>query len=50
MDVVLKIHNESVCVSGKASFYACIYENLKQVALECGWALGLHGSLNSDME
>ena len=45
-----KIHNESVTTSGKASFYACIHETLKQSALNSGWALGLHGSLNNDMD
>lgn len=40
------------CISthGKAVFYAAIYGDLREKAMECGWALGLHGSLNSDMD
>jgi len=41
---------ESVTINGKASFYASILDDLKQKALECGWALGLHGSLQNDMD
>jgi hypothetical protein len=36
--------------NNKAVFYAAIYGDLRDKALECGWALGLHGSLNSDMD
>ncbi len=45
-----KISNEHVTLSGKAAFYACIYDDLKEAARKCGWALGLHGSLASDMD
>jgi hypothetical protein len=41
---------EHVVMNGKPAFYACIYDDLKKKALECGWALGLHGSLASDMD
>lgn len=41
---------EHIIANGRAVFYACIYEDLKNAALDCGWALGLHGSLNSDMD
>lgn len=40
----------SISTHGKAVFYAAIYGDLRDKALECGWALGLHGSLNSDMD
>ena len=43
-------HIESISTHGKAVFYAAIYGDLRDKALECGWALGLHGSLNSDMD
>jgi len=43
-------NRESVATHGKAVFYAAIYGDLRKKALECGWALGLHGSLNSDMD
>jgi len=39
-----------IATHGKAAFYAAIYGDLREKAIECGWALGLHGSLNSDMD
>lgn len=41
---------EHVTTNGRAAFYASMWEDLKTAALNCGWALGLHGSLNSDMD
>jgi hypothetical protein len=41
---------EHVVTNGKAAFYACIWPDLRDAALNCGWALGLHGSLSSDMD
>ena len=41
---------ELVTCNGKASFYASIYDDLRQVAMDCGWALALHGSLANDMD
>lgn len=41
---------EHVVTNGRAVFYAAMWEDLKNAALDCGWALGLHGSLNSDMD
>ncbi len=41
---------EHIVCNGKASFYASIWQDLKDAALNCGWALGLHGSLSSDMD
>lgn len=41
---------ESIVTNGKAAFYACIWPDLREAAINCGWALGLHGSLNSDMD
>ena len=41
---------EAVAMNGKAAFYASIYDDLRKAALDCGWALGLHGSLSSDMD
>lgn len=34
----------------KPSFYALIYNDLKQVAVNNGYALAIHGSLTSDMD
>lgn len=41
---------EHVTTNGRAVFYASCWPDLKDAALDCGWALGLHGSLNSDMD
>lgn len=43
-------NKEAITTNGKAAFYASIWPDIKQAALDCGWALGLHGSLNSDMD
>lgn len=41
---------EAVTTNGRAAFYACMWDDLRQAALDHGWALGLHGSLASDMD
>jgi hypothetical protein len=41
---------EYITTNGKASFYACIWDDLRNAAMDCGWALGLHGSLVNDMD
>jgi len=41
---------EHITQNGKAAFYASIWPDLMNAALDCGWALGLHGSLSSDMD
>ena len=41
---------EYVVTNGRAVFYASMWEDFRTAALDCGWALGLHGSLNSDMD
>ncbi len=41
---------EHVVTNGRAVFYACMWDDFRQAALNCGWALGLHGSLASDMD
>lgn len=43
-------NRESVVSHGKAAFYASIWDDLRKAALDCGWALGLHGSLSNDMD
>lgn len=40
----------SVTCNGRAVFYAAMWNDFRQTAMDCGWALGLHGSLNSDMD
>ena len=39
-----------VTCNGRAAFYASMWNDLRQAAMDCGWALGLHGSLNADMD
>ena len=41
---------ESVTANGRAAFYGCGWDDFRQAAMDCGWALGLHGSLASDMD
>ena len=41
---------ESVTTNGRAVFYASMWNDLRLAALDKGWALGLHGSLSSDMD
>jgi hypothetical protein len=41
---------EHVTTNGRAVFFAAMWEDFRNAALDCGWALGLHGSLNSDMD
>jgi hypothetical protein len=41
---------EHVVTNGKAAFYASLWPDLKNAALDCGWALALHGSLSNDMD
>ncbi len=43
-------NRESITTNGRAAFYASIWPDLKDAALDVGWALGLHGSLNTDMD
>ena len=41
---------EHVITNGRAVFYACMWDDFRNAALNCGWALGLHGSLKNDMD
>lgn len=41
---------EHVTTNGRAVFFASMWQDLKDAAKSHGWALGLHGSLNSDMD
>ena len=41
---------KSVTTNGRAAFYAAMWNDLRKKAIDCGWALALHGSLNSDMD
>lgn len=39
-----------ITTNGKAVFYAVLYENFRKAAIDCGYALALHGSMASDMD
>lgn len=39
-----------VRIDGKPVFYAVLYESMRKAALDCGYALALHGSMQSDMD
>lgn len=41
---------EHVTTNGRAVFFAAMWQDLKNAATSHGWALGLHGSLSSDMD
>jgi hypothetical protein len=43
-------NREAVTTNGRAAFYASMWNDFRQVALDHGWTLGLHGSLASDMD
>ena len=45
-----KFSREHVTTNGRAAFYACVWDDLRNAAMDCGWALALHGSLKSDMD
>lgn len=39
-----------VKLNPKATFYALLYQDFRAIALECGYALALHGSMVNDMD
>lgn len=41
---------EYVTTKGRAVFYAAMWDDFRQAAMDKGWALALHGSLASDMD
>ena len=41
---------DEVCNEGKPVFYAVLYNSMKKAALDCGYALAMHGSMHSDMD
>ena len=40
----------AVTCNGRPAFYACMWEDIRRCAMDCGWAVALHGSLASDMD
>lgn len=43
-------NREAVTCNGRPAFYACMLEDIRQCAMDCGWAVALHGSLASDID
>ena len=43
-------NREAVTCNGRAAFYAAMWDDIRQCAMDHGWAVALHGSLNSDMD
>ena len=41
---------QAVTCNGRAAFYAAMWDDIRQCAMDCGWAVALHGSLSSDMD
>ena len=40
----------AVTCNGTAAFYAAMWDDIRQCAMDNGWAVALHGSLASDMD
>lgn len=43
-------NREAVTCNGRAAFYAAMWDDIRQCAMDNGWAVALHGSLSSDMD
>ena len=43
-------NRQAITCNGRPAFFASMYEDIRKVAIECGWAVALHGSLVSDMD
>lgn len=41
---------EEITSMGRTGFYAVLFESFRKAALDCGWALGIHGSMATDMD
>lgn len=41
---------EEITTNGKAVFYTVLWPSFRKAAIDCGWALALHGSMASDMD
>lgn len=41
---------KEVTCNGRAALYAILWEDIRNAAMDCGWAVALHGSLNSDID
>ncbi len=41
---------DEITTNGRAVFYTVLWPEFRKAAIECGWAIGLHGSMASDMD
>ena len=41
---------DQVTTNGRAVFYTILWPSFRKAALDCGWAIALHGSMASDMD
>lgn len=41
---------KEVTCNGRAALYAALCEDIRNAAMDCGWAVALHGSLSRDMD
>lgn len=41
---------QDITCNGRAALYAALWEDIRNAALDCGWAVALHGSLSRDMD
>lgn len=43
-------NRDAVTRNGRAAFYAAMWDDIRQCAMDCGWAVAIHGSLNSGVD
>ncbi len=43
-------NRQAITCNGRPAFFASMYEDIRKCAIDCGWAVALHGSLASDMD
>lgn len=43
-------NKSEVELNGKPVFYTVLYESFRKAALDCGYALALHGTMHNDMD
>lgn len=41
---------DEIKIEGKPVFYACLYNDMKRAALDCGYTLAMHGSMHTDLD
>lgn len=46
----MKTKEEVLVKDSRATFYAVLYQDFRKVAIECGYALSIHGSMARDMD